>query len=276
MPLVSISDLDRPQPDYQQALDQIHELSDRYDQHVDNDKGDTHERLPGIHASEISGCERPMVYSLMGTERRDNVRKRWKQRFKVGHALHRMLQADFTLMAANSNGLFTFEDEVTIAPKLQDVARYWTIQSHCDGLFTWYDRPGGSPTLRVVLEIKTASTDVYDKLKGPDPSHIEQAHVYMACLDAPMTWFLYFNKNNHNNTMSKGPFLTEFSHDKWSELEQRFEKAHGRATKKELPERTESIKCEFCAFSWTCQPDFVAGAPTAGPRRRLPSVRVAS
>jgi hypothetical protein len=230
-------------------------LSDHYNQHVADDEGDGHTREPGIHASEVSGCERRIVYSIMNTPRVDKIAPMWRRKFKIGHKIHDMIQADFAAMAAQSEGRIEFTSEVKIHPTLQRTAAKWDIKSSADGLFTFREEKDGPVVARVILEIKSAAPDDFEKTKEPKSDHVEQAHVYMKCLDVPLTWFLYYNKGNENYTPSTNPkFFIRFNPNLWTKLEERFERAHIAAAINELPERTESIKCSFCAFAHECKP----------------------
>lgn len=275
MPLATLNDLLTGDPhEVEGLIKKASSLGDVYETYLDEDPGDTHTRAPGIHASEVSGCGRRIVYSLIGMERRELSGRAWRRRFKIGHAVHEMFQRDFKRMA-RALGIrdtqawhISFEEEVPISPRLQAMAREWGIQSHCDGVFTIRERWDGPVLLRVLLEIKTKSPTQYDllmKKAQPEPDHIEQAHVYMACLDVPLTWFLYYNKGNQNYTGTDIPgFLIRFDPLLWGALEARFRRAHdataaavpldGQLLEGNLPPREESIKCDFCAFSWTCKP----------------------
>jgi hypothetical protein len=254
MPLVTIADLQLP--GVEEYLLRAQKLSKMYDQFIEADPGNAGERAPGIHASEVSGCKRKIVYGLLAYEKRGQISKNWRQRFAVGHALHAMIQQDFFDLAAKSGGLVKFEceEQVIISPTRQPMAKKWFINSSTDGVFTFYDEPGGPPVMRIGLEIKTEAMDGYDKLKAPKPEHLDQAHVYMACLDVPAFWFLYINKNNQNNTSSDGPFLVTWDQRRWDALEKKFQECHDYADKVTLPEKEESMLCQFCAFSYTCQP----------------------
>lgn len=280
MPLATIHDLLTSPPDEVEGLfKKASSLCDVYENFLTEDPGDTHTRLPGIHASEISGCDRRIVYSLIGMERRELSGAPWRRRFRIGHAVHEMFQRDFKRMArqmglsAVQDWHISFEEELPIAPRLQVLANEWSIYSHCDGVFTIREHWGGPVVLRVLLEIKTKSPTQYEllmKKAQPDPDHIEQAHVYMACLDVPVTWFLYYNKGNQNYTGTDSSFLTRFDPTLWASLEARFRRAHdaagaavsldGRLLEENLPPREESVKCDFCAFSWTCRPARLNGA----------------
>lgn len=265
MPLVKISDLKTETPENVNAyLKWASELGGMYDRFIEADDenvsfdvgwGAAKERAPGLHASEVSGCQRPAVYSLMGTERREKIEAFWRKKFRTGHLFHGMLQNDFKRMCEKSHGMLSFESEVKISPKFQPMAEKWGINSSCDGIINFMDEPGGPPILRVGLELKTESPDEFAKLKKPRDYHLEQATVYQASLDLPLMWTFYYNKGNQNTMPSKAPWLFLFDHHLWAALEKRFEARHADAKAKNLPDRIEGIKCEFCAFSYLCDPE---------------------
>lgn len=220
----------------------------------------TKTRSPGIHASEISKCQRQVVYSIMNTDRRPSaeVDVDMQRRFKIGHAVHAMLQHDMHRMAqwlSSGSGRVEFQDEIRISPDHQEVAKVWEMYSHCDGMFTFYDAQD-EPILRVGLEIKTESGPQYDKLVKPRDAHMEQTCFYMAALDLPLMWILYYNKSNSQITNSEPPWLFQFDEDKWKELQLRFGNALYQADIGELPAKEEGMQCGWCPFSWTCQPSY--------------------
>jgi hypothetical protein len=226
-----------------------------YERFLAEEPPDGNHRSPGIHAAECSGCERKVVYSILKTERRDEAAPVWRKRFKIGHAIHDMFQKDFERMMGRKDFSISFVPEVNIDPECGSYnAAKWDIYSHTDGIFVIHDL-AGNPLIRVVLEIKTASPGEFEKLKAPEEAHVEQAHVYMACLDVPLTWFLYYNKGNQNYTGSDNPsFFIKYNPKIWADLEARFERMHIAAATGELPDRVEGIVCEFCAFAHTCNP----------------------
>jgi CRISPR/Cas system-associated exonuclease Cas4 (RecB family) len=272
MPLLTIDDMLGGNPvEVADLLKQASSLSQQFDEYLrGSSRGEEH-RAPGIHASEVTGCERRIVYSLLDYPRSggstDNV---WRKRFMMGTAVHEMLQKEMHKWAVRTGHVITFEDEIAISPRLQQMAVKWNIYSHCDGRFTVRNTWDGPAIYRSLLEIKTMSPAEFKDLKAPKEEHIGQAHVYMACLDVPMIWLLYWNKGNQNTTGTDNPnFLIKFNPRKWKELEARFERVHQAAALERLPDREESIRCEFCAFSQHCQPsilDKVWGAP-AQPRK---------
>lgn len=256
MGLVTIADLLGPKEKVDALIRKAMSISDLYDTFTELDEGDGHLRKPGIHASEISKCERKMAYSIMATPGKRAIKKIWRQRFSVGHALHKMIQDDFCAIAARSGGLIDFEPEVKISPELQPLAKKLNLHSSCDGVFSFCDDPRGPLTLRVGLEIKTEAPDSFKNLKEPRPDHIEQAHVYMAALDLPIFYFLYFNKGNQNNTPSLEPYLIKFDQERWNQIEERCKRVLAMVSNSQMPERKEGIHCDFCSYSYTCQPSY--------------------
>lgn len=259
MRLTSVSDLSRPAEEIADLIDQATQLSQLYDDYVEADHGDGHERAAGIHASELCGCERKVVYCIQGAPKKKGLKKNWRQRFRFGHAIHDMFQKDFYKMAERSNGSLAFEAEVPVSPKYQAIAAELNIHSSCDGVFTFFDDPNADPVLRVGLEIKTEAPDGYSKLQEPKPEHVEQAHVYMRCLDLPLMYFLYVNKGNQNNTPSIEPFLIRYDPSIWGKLEQRCRRLLKMAADNVLPDRKEGILCDFCPYAPICQPNFGSG-----------------
>lgn len=238
-------------------------LSRAYDSFVEDEDGGRQSRKPGVHASEL-GCPRKVVYSLTSTEKRGKIPKFWRQRFQFGKYIHQMIQDDFERMAAASGGRFTFEPEVRISGELQQLAKELSIESSCDGVFTFFKDvddlgTGERPVLmRLGLEIKTESPGEYEKLSGPKPDHVRQGHLYMRLLDLPAMWFLYINKGNQNNTTSKKPYLVEFDPAIWASLEQEIMDRIDEAASNILPPGKESIACEFCPYAWACNPDILS------------------
>jgi hypothetical protein len=269
MRLTSISDLTIP--GISMLEQEVWKLSKLYDEYLDT--VDEPARTPGIHASELNTCKRQVVFSLLDTTRKADVEAKWRKKFDVGTAIHTMVQDHFTHMAQRSRGRLTFEREVRVDDT--DLARRLFLTSSCDGIFTFFDEQG-DPLIRVALEAKTAAPDDYEKLKEPHKKHLEQAHLYMACLDVPLTWFLYWNKGKEQFTPSITPFLTRFDPAIWARLEQRAQECLTYAEKAQLPASEEDyMHCSFCAYAYICQPKvlekrasrFTTRLPILGGRR---------
>lgn len=272
MPLASIADLNGPPEEVAHCIAQAMTLAEMYDEflQLEQDKPDDGHRKPGIHASELYPCLRKPFYSMTLVEPRRRVSKFWLQRFKVGTAIHKMLQDDFHRMAKRSvkrlamrcaekraeelDADLHFEDEAPVSPAHQALAKHYQLFSSADGVFTFTSRTTGQVVLRVGLEIKTESPDQYEKLKGPKPEHARQAHIYMAALDLPLMWFFYMNKGNQNNTNSHAPYLMVWQPKLWEELEDRMKVVHGYVQRNETPPRNETMVCEFCPWNYHCLP----------------------
>ncbi len=290
MRLASIGDLNAPPEEVAACIAMAKKLSAMYDDFLLLEQhdvvGQPDNRPPGIHASELYPCLRKPVYSVMGTEKRKLIPKFWLQRFKVGHALHSVVQNDFHRMAKRSqrelamrlaekhaeelNCVVEFQDEVPVSPAHQALAAHYQMYSSADGVFTFINKDTGDVVLRVGLEIKTESPAEYEKLKEPKAEHLRQAHLYMAALDLPLMWFFYMNKGNQNNTNSETPYLVVWQPKLWAELEDRIKTIHDFAARGELPARTETVMCEFCPWNYTCDPPNVLAKAQQGrsPTRR--------
>jgi hypothetical protein len=268
MPLASIADLNSP--DAPEMIEIAKRLSYMYDDFLDNFPSDKHQREAGIHASEICTCVRKVFYNLTKVETKDKTSKHWRKRFEIGHAIHEMTQRHFHRMALVENAKryaenlayvngwsLDFKDEVRVHPSLQPLAHYYKFYSSCDGIFTFRLTPDHPPFLRVGLEIKSESPKQYEDLKTPKGYHIDQAHIYMAALDLPLIWFYYFNKGNQNTTPSEAPWLVTFNPAIWQKLEARSRVALEAEKTGVEPVREEGMHCEFCPWSWKCEPAYL-------------------
>ncbi len=270
MPLAKIEDLNGPPEEVALRIGQAKKLSELYDSFIAFDQTDTHVRAPGIHASDLYPCMRKAVYAVLDIPKKNRIAKFWRQRFKVGHAIHAMVQKDFHHMAKQQvigeartfafhiakemNCRMTFQDEVPISPTGQALAAHYNIYSSCDGIFSFFDLDTEALVLRVGLEAKSKSQAEYEKLKVPEDQHEKQAIIYMACLDLPLMWFFYMNKSNQNNTNSSAPWLMVWKPELWNEVAARCEKVLAAAAANELPPREESVVCQFCPWAYTCMP----------------------
>ena len=289
--LVTLKDLNTQPPDVLAEFTKwAGELSGMYERFLDEDDedeeftvswGSSKNRAAGIHASEISGCRRKGVYTLLGTKKIGAPASFWKRKFRAGHLYHQLLQRDFHRMCALTNGLMRFEDEIRIKPDLQTLAKELDIYSSCDGAFTFYDGIGGPPILRVGVELKSASPGEWAELKKPKADHVEQSTLYQKLLDLPLMWTLYYNKGTQAMTKSEHPWLFRFNERLWSELETRIEENHGWARDAsetgDFPKRIEGIGCEFCPYSWTCGPAYLKkkAAKEAAKKARNRTTRLA-
>lgn len=258
--LLGIQDLEDAAPSH--LIEEAERLTSKYENYLAG-KSDGGKRKAGIHASEISKCYRMAVYTMRGEEKRKQEEDpqdsaRWQRTFDQGHAIHQMIQQHFRSMADNSGRSLRFEDEVPLHPNRQPLAAKWNIHSSCDGIFTFQKRDPETwdmqPYIRMGLEIKSANANQFGSLREPKPEHIEQAHVYMAVLDLPIMWLLYFNKDNQNITPASSPWLLSFDRKLWERLERRFAGWNKHLEEGTLPDAMPGSHCGFCQYAWTCKP----------------------
>lgn len=295
MQLLSINDLNQPQEALLPLIQEAQGLAAMWKDFVAIDD-ETHSyevvdfgesgRAPGFHASEMSGCFKRLVYAKWGTEKQVKTTDvNMKFRFKLGTAVHALVQSDLVRMCKKTNGRIQFEPESRISAETSDVARVWGISSSSDGIFTfnrWVQVEGTNvytwvPYMRVGLEIKTASHDEFTKYKEPKEEHKNQTNLYMRCLDLPLMWTLYYNKNNSNITDPMAPWLFQFDFQRWSLLEQRMSSTNYHIMTNQLPAKEEGMHCRWCPYSWHCQPAILKAKtgsgnfrPTAAPGLRAP------
>lgn len=236
----------------------LSKLGNRYESYLNSRKEKP--RDPGIHASEISVCLRKIVYSI--TTQRDSRSPSpfWRRKFELGHAVHDMVQKQLLGMSSQPGSDIRFAAEAEIRPDLQQMAADFDIHSHTDGIFDLLN-PDGEVDYRALLEIKTKSKEEYKKLKEPELAHIEQAHVYMACLDVPYTWFFYWDKDTHMYTQPTEVFLISFDSELWDNIEDRLMHAYGFAREGTFPPQEDGYHCEICAWSDTCKPKYLQPNP---------------
>ena len=234
------------------------------------------DRAQGVHASELSGCQRKFVYALMGVPRivlAEQKDVNMQRRFDMGTMVHALTQKEFHLMCEWYNAtqtpttgmLITFEDEVSISPELGGVAALYHMHSSCDGRFTFwqagYDAQGNYawvPFMRVGHEIKTASGPAYKKIKEPAEGYVEQTCMYMRALDIPLMWMQYIDKSTQYYTGSEAPYLYQYPRILWEKtLEPRIISKLKMASEGKLPAREEGLPCGWCPFAHTCGPRYL-------------------
>jgi CRISPR/Cas system-associated exonuclease Cas4 (RecB family) len=182
----------------------------------------------------------------------------WKKVLDHGTWIHDMVQTHLHGMADDSQQRITFEDEVKLHPNNQPLAAKWNIHSSCDGIFTFHERNPNTwrfdPVLRVGLEIKSSKSDQFTRMREPKPEHVEQVHVYMAVLDIPLFWVMYFDKDTQNVTPATPPWLVRFDQKLWNNIEKRFADWHKNLADGTLPEPMPGMHCGFCGYKTVCNP----------------------
>lgn len=264
--LLTIADLHDPNNDWQSLLPHIAWLGDLHEKvraqynprrSVVVDIGNGETREAGIHASELTGCLRSAMYTLLGASRSAASNVNMLMRFDLGSAAHALLQSDFEMMAGCTGGGLTFEKEVKINPSLQPLAAQYQYYSSCDGLFTFFG-PNGAPYIRILIEIKTMSKDEWEKNNSPTDKHVQQGTFYQKLLDAPLIWYIYYNKSNSLITRPTAPWIVPFNDRVWAGLEQKSVQLHTLKAQSQMPEREEDLPCTWCPYTKLCEPKTLA------------------
>lgn len=259
MKLTSIEDL-KDDANKAVILEAEWNIANHFEEWLDSDEEDDgSHRQPGVHASELNTCKRMVVYTLYKTDKVRRVPKDMKKRFLVGSAIHGMLQSQFHAMVKAKGGMISFDEEVKTGNT--PLGRKYDIQSSCDGVFTVFSKDAAGvfmPMLRIGLEIKSMAPNTYAGTNKPLQKHVEQAHVYQACLDLPLIWYLYWNKGNQNYTPMRSPWLIPFDPSIWTKLETRAKECLEAAESEQLPEREEGQHCSWCVYAHTCKPTTAA------------------
>jgi hypothetical protein len=274
MPLMTIADLDQPadfKAQYVQHAMQLgslwHQWKKQHDESLDIHvlKKANKTRPPGLHASEVSGCQRRLVYALRNEPKVDLVEEKdvnMQRRFDIGTLVHELLQWEFGEMC-KWLGSIQFQPEVKVSDALGGYAQKYGMVSSCDGCFTFLDE-NGQPYMRVGLEIKTMSDKEFEKVTEPKTAHKEQTCFYQRALDIPLMWTLYYNKSSSYMTGSEPPWLFQFNDRLWTtQLEPRIVTAYQYVADGKLPAKQEGRPCGWCPYAHTCQPAYLKSGRTA-------------
>ena len=161
----------------------------------------------GVHASQIHLCKRKLWFDVKGygnNHQSENAAK-LQMIFDHGTALHEMLQH------YGSKGAWGpyYEPEVKLLPTVEQcqaknvpvypLAIKYQIKSSVDAAVrkVQIDNVTGIGTvfIDVVHEYKSIGSNGYGSLETAKPVHKMQAIIYQACLNIPITVFIYYNKD---------------------------------------------------------------------------------
>jgi CRISPR/Cas system-associated exonuclease Cas4 (RecB family) len=154
-------------------------------------------RKAGIHPSAMtSSCLLKIYNEAIGVQKQITNEARELLIFDLGTAAHDMLQS-FGLKGAWGPH---YQPEVSVGDT--QIAKELMIEGHADAdSILIVDEIAGAPIFEVgiIHEYKTINDNGFESLKNkPKPQHKQQATVYSACLNRPVTVYLYMNKNNSN------------------------------------------------------------------------------
>lgn len=218
-----------------------------------------------FHPSAISHkCDFKLYLDLIGAKSRPKHGSHLQCIFDLGTAVHEMMQYYLASHAMYHD--WEYMDEVAFEPENSSEAKRLKVCGSADGLATRVVTVGPKRLkMKIVFEFKTISKAGFEKLGSkPQTPHIQQTHMYMRCLDAPVTVVIYINKNDSN--MVAFPYL--FDVRTWKPLEERLVRIAEMADNLEDPIKAVGYDCMECGYLEDCNPPLKQpkerGAPLIG------------
>lgn len=221
-----------------------------------------------FHPSAVGACKRKSVYeyTFAPGESADTAQDR--EVFRLGHAVHVIVQGHMHRLKAGDGITVYFEDEVTYDPATDELFLDFHIGGTTDGVLTLETK---SWTQRGIIEIKSIKDKNFALLADqPKPEHLQQAHLYAKRFDCPIIWIFYYNKNTSEYKI----YTHLFDQKVYATALARFIEQLDHAAEGTLPDREESFwGCPRCAFKALCQPAILRGESRARSRNALTHIR---
>lgn len=167
-----------------------------------------------------------------------------KRTFKVGHAIHSMVQAwieDMSTLQGFPKTAYGAEvkvrnKELNVSGSVDDIVRF-----PCD------------PELDVPLEIKTINSQQFGMLVSPKPEHIDQVNMYLTLKDLEFGIILYIEKDYPHGMKEFIINRTDMSNvfDRWDQVTEAIVMGDPSGLPREFKET--SIQCKRCPASFRCR-----------------------
>lgn len=207
-----------------------------------------HPRYPGIHPSQIGwACMLKIYNDLVGIQGKEKVDPRLQLIFDLGHAVHHMFQS-YGLQGAWGP---IYEAEKPVSGDFQELADELMIEGHADAENILLVDVPDSPyayEVGIVHEYKTIKSENFNKLSRPKPDHLAQAMLYSACLNRPITVYLYFSKNDSN----LADFPVEFRPEIWNNVSGKVKLLVDLYKRGVSPKGETGFHCQECPYVLTC------------------------
>ncbi|MGM9544196.1 MAG: Dna2/Cas4 domain-containing protein [Romboutsia timonensis] len=212
--------------------------------------------------SGIGGCERSLYYELSGVK--PDVESNGYELAGIcesGTDRHETLQQYVMGMKAYNVdcewldvGKYLHSKNITDPEVLDNKGFETKLFSHkynmrflCDGLIKYKGEV-------YILEIKTESTNKFNRHQEPWPSHIQQATCYAMNLQVYKVIFLYENRD----TCSKKAYLVTVTPQMIQRVEDIIERTNKAVETNTIPPRCEDTsKCRYCKYKGQCKRDGV-------------------
>lgn len=205
-----------------------------------------------FHPSSIAHpCDFKLYLDLVGAIERKKHGTRLQCIFDTGTAIHGMMQ--YYLVTHSLYHDWSYVDEASFNPENSLEANRLRVRGSADGLGTRRIVAHLDLTMKIIFEFKSISSSGYRKLGNkPLTPHLQQTHMYMRCLDAPVCCVIYINKDDSNMT----GFTYPFDQQVWEPLEKRIVNIAARADRLDDPAKNESAwHCLECGYYEECGPD---------------------
>lgn len=208
-----------------------------------------HPRHAGLHPSQWSKpCLLQLYWQMEGRDEFEKISPREFLIFEVGHAIHHMLQG------YGQNGAWGphYKPEVRMTEGTSPVATELMVEGSADAenILVIDDIPNAPIyELRIIHEYKTIKTENFKKLTRPKPEHMQQGTIYCATLDAPVTVFLYFSKDDSN----LADFPVQFDDALWSTLREKALVLVDHYDRHTPPQANVGYHCRQCGFANVCE-----------------------
>jgi len=198
-----------------------------------------------MHASSFTkSCDQFLLLELLGAKGVGRLPAKQRKIMDVGTAVHTLMDFYHFTRATEYEYEFTYEVPVGVTP----IATALRICGSADGLSQ------GWPFIKrqILWEFKTISKSAMANLRRPSKDYITQAHVYMGCLNVPVTAMTYIVKDNSE-------WHTQYVHFEESIWKERIVKRAKRIVKigekitEDAPRRV-GQGCYYCAYYDDCSP----------------------
>jgi len=205
-------------------------------------------RYPGIHPSGIADpCMLKIYWTMIGADAHESIDYRLRLIFDLGHELHGLFQT-YGMMGAWGD---YYVPEISINGDTHDLASDFYIEGHADAdNIAVVENIPNSPIFEVgvVHEYKTINSHGFGQLNKPKPEHKQQACVYGAVTQRPITWFLYMNKD----TSMLKDFTIPFELPLWEAVKIKLQDLVRRYDNDDPPPPTPGFNCQSCGYSFNC------------------------
>lgn len=206
-------------------------------------------RLPGLHPSQLyHRCMLKIFNQMLGKEEKRIFNFRLQLIFEVGKYVHLMFQ-NYGLSGAWGKH---YKPEAEVSELLQPLAHELLLEgsADADNILVIDDIPD-APIFEVgiIHEYKTINSNGFGSLTTPKPEHKQQAIVYSAALNRPVTVYLYMNKD----TQDLKDMPIAFDQPLWSIVKDKAVKLNSYYDSGVEPPGFVSYDCKECGFAYSCE-----------------------